>query len=189
MRGPTIRLSQCTTASNFRRTRPDASLSHQPGSNTLNWPMHHLKHLVIAACTWFGLLGVSTAVLADPVWLTILGNPLDPMSDAVQVDVTSAVAFETARVVTLRANRAKDRMARDGKPFRSYVSSVLIDCDTDSARHRVQDLYAGPLWTGAMRTARYNDNDIRRMAFQDMEANPKDRIIRAACAINLVKSK
>jgi len=66
---------------------------------------------------------------------------------------------------------------------------VLIDCNTGTARHRVQDLYAGPLWTGAMRTARYSDDDIRRLAFQDMASNPKDRIIKAACSIDLVQAK
>ncbi len=128
----------------------------------------------------------ATAV-TEPVWLTILGDPLDPVAETVQVDVTSAVAFESARLVSIRANRSRDRMARDGLDFRSYVSSVLIDCTAGTARHRAQSLYTGPLWTGEMRYVKYDEKDIRMLAFKDMPANPKDRIIKAACSISMVQ--
>lgn len=126
---------------------------------------------------------------ADPVWLTVLGDPLDPAADTVQVDVTSAVAFDRARIVTIRANRAQDRPARDGLPFRSYVSSVLIDCDKNTARHRSQELFTEPLWRGAPRTHHYQDDDVRTMAFRGMEASPQTRIVRAACSIDLVQTR
>jgi len=34
----------------------------------------------------------------------------------------------------------------------------------------------------------YGDNDTQLMAFKGMATNPKDRIIRAACSIDSVKS-
>lgn len=143
--------------------------------------------LAAASLLLLSLGGNATTAVAEPVWLTILGDPLDPVSETVQVDVTSAVAFETARLVSIRANRSQNRMARDGQEFRSYLSSVLIDCDTGTARHRSQVLYSGPLWTGPMRSVKYDEQDVRMLAFRDMPANPKDRIIKAACAINMVK--
>jgi hypothetical protein len=125
---------------------------------------------------------------AEPVWLTVLGDPLNESSETVQVDATSAVAFESARVVSIRANRALDRPGRDGRAFRSYVSSVLIDCTAGTARHRAQTFYSEALWKGLGRFVQYGDNDPQLMAFKGMAANPKDRIIRAACSIDLVKS-
>ncbi|MFZ4287443.1 surface-adhesin E family protein [Variovorax sp. HJSM1_2] len=146
------------------------------------------KHLLAAAGLWLlSLCGNAAAPVVEPIWLTILGDPLDPLSETVQVDVTSAVVFDTSRLVSIRANRSQDRMARDGQAFRSYVSSVMIDCETGVARHRSQMLYAGPLWTGSMRSVVYDEKDVRMLAFRDMAANPKDRIVKAACSINTVK--
>ena len=125
---------------------------------------------------------------ADPVWLTVLGDPLDAKADTVQVDVTSAVAFDNSRLVRLRANRGELRQAQDGTMFRSYTSQVLIDCLAKTARHRSQVLYEAPLWTGTTHELTYRDDDVRTLAFRGMEANPKDRIIRAACSIELVES-
>jgi hypothetical protein len=125
---------------------------------------------------------------ADPVWLTVLGDPLDAKADTVQVDVTSAVAFDNSRLVRIRANRTERRVASDGAFFRSYTSLVLIDCSARTARHRSQVLYEAPLWGGPSRALTYADDDVRTMAFKGMDANPKDRIIRAACSIDLVES-
>lgn len=140
--------------------------------------------LVAALC----LLAAPPAKAAGPVWLTVLGDPLDPKAETVQVDVTSAVAFDDSRLVRLRANRGEPRVARDGTVFRSYSSQVLIDCLARTARHRSQVLYEAPLWTGTAHELTYRDDDVRTLAFRGMEANPKDRIIRAACSIELVES-
>ena len=138
----------------------------------------------------WGVIAVLTQPMAaaDPVWLTVLGDPLDASTDTVQVDVTSAVAFDSSRLVRIRANRAERRLAGDGAFFKSYVSQVLIDCTARTARHRSQVLYEAPLWTGASRTVAYADDDVQPMAFKGMDDNPKDRIIRAACSIDLVES-
>ena len=149
-----------------------------------NQPNRGIAAFAAALC----LLAAPPATAAGPVWLTVLGDPLDPKADTVQVDVTSAVAFDNSRLVRLRANRGELRQARDGTMFRSYTSEVLIDCLAKTARHRSQVLYDSPLWTGAAHQLTYRDDDVRTVAFRGMEANPKDRIIRAACSIELVES-
>ena len=102
---------------------------------------------------------------------------------------SSAVTFGKARLVGIRVNRAKDRMALDKQPFRSYESLVVIDCDKRTARHNSQTLFPEPLWKGVPRAHTYDEKDIREMAFRGVEPNPKERIIKAACSIELVQSK
>lgn len=126
---------------------------------------------------------------ADPQWLTVLGDPTKPAVDTVEVDAASAVTFGKARLVGIRVNRARDRVARDKQVFRSYVSMVIIDCDKRTAKHSSQTLFSEALWTGTPRSYTYADNDVRDMAFSGVQPNPKERIIKAACSIDLVQSK
>ena len=126
---------------------------------------------------------------AAPTWLTVIGDPTQPAVDTVEVDASSAVTFGKARLVGIRVNRAKDRMALDKQPFRSYESLVVIDCDKRTARHNSQTLFPEPLWKGVPRAHTYDEKDIREMAFRGVEPNPKERIIKAACSIELVQSK
>ena len=126
---------------------------------------------------------------AAPTWLTFIGDPTQPAVDTVEVDASSAVTFGKARLVGIRVNRAKDRMALDKQPFRSYESLVVIDCDKRTARHNSQTLFPEPLWKGVPRAHTYDEKDIREMAFRGVEPNPKERIIKAACSIELVQSK
>ena len=126
---------------------------------------------------------------AAPTWLTIIGDPTRPTVDTVEVDASSAVTFGKARLVGIRVNRAKDRMALDKQSFRSYESLVVIDCEKHTARHNSQTLFPEPLWKGVPRAHTYDEKDIRDMAFNGVEPNPKERIIKAACSIELVQSK
>ena len=126
---------------------------------------------------------------AATTWLTVIGDPTQPAVDTVEVDASSAVTFGKARLVGIRVNRAKDRMALDKQPFRSYESLVVIDCDKRTARHNSQTLFPEPLWKGVPRAHTYDEKDIREMAFRGVEPNPKERIIKAACSIELVQSK
>ena len=89
---------------------------------------------------------------ADPQWLTVLGDPTKPAVDTVEVDAASAVTFGKARLVGIRVNRARDRVARDKQVFRSYVSMVIIDCDKRTAKHSSQTLFSEALWTGTPRS-------------------------------------
>ena len=126
---------------------------------------------------------------AAPTWLTVIGDPTQPAVDTVEVDASSAVTFGKARLVGIRVNRAKDRMALDKQPFRSYESLVVIDCDKRTARHNSQTLFPEPLWKGVPRAHTYDEKDIREMAFGGVEPNPNERITRAACSIGWVRPK
>ena len=110
---------------------------------------------------------------AAPMWLTVMGDPPQPAVDTVEVDASSAVTFGKARLVGIRVNRAKDRMALDKQPFRSYESLVVIDCDKRTARHNSQTLFPEPLWKGVPRAHTYDEKDIREMAFRGGRAQPQ----------------
>jgi hypothetical protein len=102
--------------------------------------LSHLRMTALACmctCTAAG----ATPATAGPMWLTIVGDAQSPTTDTVEVDATSAVAFESMRMVKLRVNRAKPRMGFDGKPYQSYYSTAIVNCgerkqDAGGRRHR-----------------------------------------------------
>lgn len=126
-----------------------------------------------------------SALAAESMWLTVVGDSGNAAMDTVEVDATSAVAFESMRLVKLRVNRAKPRTGFDGQPYRSYYSTAVMDCNGLKAWHRTLSLYEQPLWRGKLRITEYTESDGREVAFADMEANPRDRLIKAACSIAL----
>lgn len=126
-----------------------------------------------------------SALAAESMWLTVVGDSGDAAVDTVEVDATSAVAFESMRLVKLRVNRAKPRTGFDGQPYRSYYSTAVVDCTELKAWHRTLSLFEQPMWRGKLRIAEYTESDGREVAFADMEANPRDRLIKAACSIAL----
>lgn len=128
------------------------------------------------------------ALAEQPQWFTIVGDPHDPMADTVQVDVARAVAFDTARLVRLRVSRSAARMGYDGRPYQSYYSTAVVNCDAQTAWHRSLSLFSHPLWRGSMRIARYEERDGKHLVFADMPHNPTGRLIKAACAIALQSS-
>jgi len=139
-----------------------------------------MKTVVLAAA-----LVSAAAVAQSSTWLTVVGDPGNAAVDTVEVDATSAVAFESMRLVKLRVNRAMVRDAFDGKPFRSYYSTAMVDCKENKAWHRSISLFSNPLWQGQMRMHEYAESDGRSLAFAEMADNPRDRLIKAACAISL----
>lgn len=148
----------------------------------MNLPLRFRTALL--ACLWMG----SAAVAAEAMWLTISGNPQSAATDTVEVDVTSAVAFESMRMVKLRVNRAKPRTGFDGKHYQSYYSTAIVDCKEQKAWHRTLSLFEKPLWRGKMRIADSTEGEGRDVSFAEMASNPRDRLIKAACAIALRKS-
>lgn len=131
-------------------------------------------------------LGFSSAVCAEgPAWFTIVGNPQDAATDTLEVDVTSAVAFESMRLVKMRVNRARSRIGYDGQPFRSYYSTAVVDCAAMTAWHRSVAFFNEPLWSGQIRLREYTQADNRPVVFADMAPNPRERLLKAACAIAL----
>lgn len=118
-------------------------------------------------------------------WLTVVGDPGNPAEDIVEVDATSAVAFESLRKVRVRVNRAELRNGFDGGPYRSYYSTAMVDCTEGKAWHRSVSLFDKPLWSGKMRTVEYTERDGRIVTFSGMDPNPKERLLKAACAISV----
>jgi hypothetical protein len=122
-------------------------------------------------------------------WFSITGDPADPAADTVQVAPDTVVVFTTLRVMKIRANRAVTRAGYDGVPYRSYVSTVQIDCETNEARFRKLELFYGPLWTGPNRVVDYPENEMPKMVFMDLQPNPVERIVQAACVVGKIQTR
>lgn len=126
---------------------------------------------------------VVQAQQAEPTWLTVAGEPENPAADTVQVDPGSIEADEDQRTMRVRVSRSTLRTSWDGVPYRSYESSVRIDCRDHSARYLSITFYPLPRWQGAShRTVDYSKGPVRAMGFRDIVPNPNQRIVVAACA-------
>ncbi|MET0311720.1 MAG: surface-adhesin E family protein [Burkholderiaceae bacterium] len=118
---------------------------------------------------------------AQPVWLTVAGDPDNENVNTVQVDPVSIEKSPGMRTMTVRVSRATQRTSWDGIPYRSYVSSVLFDCRKFTARYLSLTYHVQPRWQGEpVRTVEYEDPP-RWMEFRDIQPNPNQRIIAAAC--------
>jgi hypothetical protein len=127
----------------------------------------------------FGLL--TAGVASGAAWFTVAGHPDDPAADTVQVDPVAIMVAGERRTMNVRVSRSQDRANWEGVPYRSYEARVAFDCRARKAEYRFARFYMAPLWQGeAHKTTDYS-NDPRPMRFVDMEPNPSDRIIRAAC--------
>lgn len=138
----------------------------------------------LLALAWFTPVA-STWATTEPMWLSIVGEAQNATADTVEVDASSAVAFESMRLIKLRVNRAKPRPGFDGLPYQSYYSTAIVDCTALKAWHRTISLFERPLWRGQMRIREYTETDGHGVTFSEMEPNPRDRLIKAACAITL----
>jgi len=138
------------------------------------------KHLLLPcllAC--FSQLG--TARTDEVSWLTVIGNAADPDVDTIQIDPTPLDAKGQFRWMTLRLNRARPRTSTDGIVFRSFTSVIEFDCGKRTARFTKTQFYNGPLWTSPGRTMDYPASMVRPMVFREIEPNPRERVIKAAC--------
>jgi hypothetical protein len=138
---------------------------------------------------WVALFAGQLA-FAQTQWLTVTGDAMDANADAVQVDPVTFNRAGALRTVRLRVNRATERKSWDGAVYRSYNSEVLIDCGARTGRYLSIEFFAQPLWEGEPhgKTA-YSKREIRPMLFRDMEPNPTQRLIRAACQTDSVRAK
>jgi len=115
-------------------------------------------------------------------WFTITGDPASPALDTVEVDPVPVEVRENLRTMRVRVNRATQRTSWDGTPYRSYVSEVLFDCGRNTARYLSITFHARPLWQGQpLRTTNYASGTPRWMEFRQIEPNPTQRILNAAC--------
>ncbi|MEB0113671.1 hypothetical protein QN397_20415 [Variovorax sp. RTB1] len=120
-------------------------------------------------------------------WFTVAGNPGDPASNTVQVDPV-AIGVEgdnraASKRLNVRVNRSAERVNWDNIPYRSYESQVVFDCQARRAAYVQARYYAQPLWQGEPHTVADYGGNPRPMLFRDMEPNPVNRIVRAACRL------
>jgi hypothetical protein len=131
----------------------------------------------------FLLLALSLPALgAEAEWLTIVGDPDNPRENTVQVDPVPLSVSGENRTLRVRLSRSSQRVNPDGVPYRSFESTVLFDCATNTARYLETRFYDRPGWSGEVsKVLAYPDHPPRAMLFRDLEPNPSQRIIHAAC--------
>ena len=126
---------------------------------------------------------VGTLAAETTTWFTVIGDPTLPGETTIQVDPVPLAVSETQRTMVVRVSRPKERTSQDGVRFRSFESQVLFDCKARAARFIRADFYREPLWAGtSYKSLVYPTDRIRPMAFREIEPNPAERIIRAACS-------
>ncbi|CAN5197516.1 hypothetical protein BH10PSE16_BH10PSE16_33240 [soil metagenome] len=136
-----------------------------------------MKKLFVFFCLWGGC-----ELQAQPVWFNVMGNPADETVNTIEVDPTPVSISGGTRIMRIRVSRSADRVNWDGVPYRSYVSEVLFDCASNTARYVSIDYYKPPAWKGEpYQRILYSQSEPRLMQFRDVEPNPYKRIIRAAC--------
>ena len=128
------------------------------------------------------LLLAAPAAFSQGAWFTVLGDPANPAINTIQVDPAPVEVSGNTRKLRVRVNRSADRTSWDGVPYRSYDSTVLFDCVGNTARYVQIQYYKQPVWKGTMyKSVNYNDVVPRWMAFKEVEPNPNERIVQAAC--------
>ncbi|RYX92509.1 MAG: hypothetical protein EOO28_21690 [Comamonadaceae bacterium] len=118
---------------------------------------------------------------AETYWFTIIGDPTDPTVTTVLIDPTPILVKGSTRLMNLRVSRDKPRVSTDGVAFQSFQSTVEFDCEKGAARFTRAQFHDKPLWAGPGRSVDYPPSTVRPMLFRDIEPNPSQRIIKAAC--------
>lgn len=114
-------------------------------------------------------------------WFTVTGNPRDPTVNTVEVDPVAIGAAGGRKTMNVRVSRSEQRNNWEGVPYRSYESQVVFNCRAGTGQYLVATFYMAPLWQGTPhKTTDYAANP-RPMLFRDVEPNPTERIVRAAC--------
>lgn len=127
-------------------------------------------------------LFVQVAAHAQPVWLTVIGDPEVTTVNTIQVDPAPLEVSNEFRTMRIRVSRSLPRTSWDGTPYRSYESIVQFDCSRNKARYMMLTYYADAVWRGdAFKTTDYSTGPARLMEFRDVTPNPNQRILRAAC--------
>lgn len=116
-------------------------------------------------------------------WLTIVGEPGNAGTNTIQVNPLPLETRAQFKTLQVRVSRSTPRTSWDGVPYRSYESRVVFDCSRRTARYEHIDYYAQPFWAGkADKSVSYAKGEPRFMQFRDVEPNPHQRIVAAACA-------
>ncbi|MDM0028100.1 surface-adhesin E family protein [Variovorax saccharolyticus] len=120
---------------------------------------------------------------AQTPWFTVTGNRADPGVDTVEVDPVAIRSEGELKTMNVRVSRATERRNWDGLPYRSYESRVIFDCRARKASYIEATFYAEPLWRGTPKPVIDYSANPRPMLFRDVEPNPTQRLIRAACRV------
>jgi hypothetical protein len=135
-----------------------------------------LTHLVFVA-------GTALAASVAPEWLTITGDPLNDQVNTIQVDPAPMEMRGAVKVLRVRVSRSATRTSSDGVQYRSFESLVGFDCARRTARYRQIRFFMDATWKGEpYRILEYTDGEPRWMQFREVEPNPNQRIINAACS-------
>ena len=143
------------------------------------WALHLGKVLFTAIC-----IAVVLPARAQSDWLTVVGFPDDPAIDLVQVQLGSRPLGPDLQNINLRVNRALTRTSTDGVVFRSFTATAVVDCLAKNGRFMTSAFYTLPLWQGEPhRTLTFSPTEVRPMLFRNIDPNPTERIVRAACSV------
>ncbi|MGE0332179.1 MAG: surface-adhesin E family protein [Ramlibacter sp.] len=137
-----------------------------------------MKTALFLLCLW------CTQAMAQtpPNWFTVLGDRADPTLNTIEVDPAPLENSDAGRIMNIRVSRSAQRTSWDGVPYRSYNARVMFNCTEGKAYYLSLTFYNQPLWQGAShRTSTYTPDNPRPMLFLDVEPNPTQRIIKAAC--------
>ena len=127
--------------------------------------------------------------LAASSWLALVGDPANPAADYIEFDPASLAQENGLPVLSIRVSRVLARTTKEGIVFRSFESTVAVDCRQASARFVRASFYAEPGFKGQpFRTVTFGPADVRPMAFREIQGAPTQRVVRAACRHSAVKS-
>lgn len=138
--------------------------------------LSQLKKTLLVLC-----LGGAACAQAETNWLNIMGDPKDPTVNTIEVDPTPVSQTKDGRVMRVRVSRSAERISSRGIAYRSFEARVLFDCAHSTARYLLANLYLEPGWKGAPHHTTVYDGPPQPMEFRDVEPNPAQRILRAAC--------
>jgi hypothetical protein len=127
------------------------------------------------------MTSVAAQAAAPSAWFTVAGNPRNPAVNTVEVDPVALRDDGEVKTMNLRVSRATVRNNWEGVPYRSYHSQVAFNCRQRKAQYRIATFYMQPLWQGDPHQTTDYSATPRPMLFRDMEPNPTERILRAAC--------
>lgn len=119
---------------------------------------------------------------AEGPWFTIAGDRNDPHADTIEMNPIAVSRDGPKIVMEIRVSRSGQRTSADGVAFRSYRGEVGFDCSQRTARFLRSQFYAEPLWKAPIKELHYASSQVRSMEFRLFDPNPRDSVIKAACA-------
>lgn len=138
-----------------------------------------MRHVPLLA---FALLSSHPTLHA--AWFTLAGDPSNNAADYIQVDPQSVVAEGELRTLQVRVSRAGPRTSTDGITFRSFQGIAEVNCEKKTARYTTATFFSAPHFAGPpLTTLTYPRDQVRPVAFRQIEGDYAQRLIRAACVV------